>query len=295
MEGQKRKWNNYYSKDQRKKKQAYIESGMKGFLCTCNFREKECIKDAYKLLEKFESELINDDNSVAVVTKDNQQCQTSQQNNNNHDDDDDVSDALNKELDELKKQSDKSAVAKKFQYIDTGVKNCIFISTTLANPLDLAMKIFQDLDETKQGKSRFLLRLVPIQLICKANIVDIKAKSVELIEQYFTKTPKTFAIVINRHYNNSLQRSDVIETVAAMICEKNSENKADLSNPDIAIVVEIIKGHCLISIAPHYFKYKKYNLLELCNIKEETVQSSSSTTTTCDNENEPKNVDDMIN
>lgn len=103
MEGQKRKWNNYYSKDQRKKKQAYIESGMKGFLCTCNFREKECIKDAYKLLEKFETELINDDNSVAVVTKEN------------HHDDDDVSDALNKELDELKKQSDKSAVAKKFQ------------------------------------------------------------------------------------------------------------------------------------------------------------------------------------
>lgn len=66
----------------------------------------------------------------------------------------------------------------------------------MANPLDLAMKIFQDLDETKQGKSRFLLRLVPIQLICKANIVDIKAKSVELIEKYFTKTPKTFAIVI---------------------------------------------------------------------------------------------------
>lgn len=72
-----------------------------------------------------------------------------------------------------------------------------------------------------------------------------------------------------------------------MICEKNSENKADLSNPDVAIVVEVIKGHCLISIAPHYFKYKKYNLLELCNIKEETAQSS----TTCDNENEPKNVD----
>lgn len=42
-----------------------------------------------------------------------------------------------------------------------------------------------------------------------------------------------------------------------------------MTSPDIAVVVEIIKGHCLISIAPEYFKYKKYNLLELCNIKED--------------------------
>lgn len=55
-----------------------------------------------------------------------------------------------------------------------------------------------------------------------------------------------------------------------MILEKNAGNKADLKNPDIAVVVEIIKGFCLLSVAPEYYKYKRYNLLELCNIKADT-------------------------
>lgn len=63
---------------------------------------------------------------------------------------------------------------------------------------------------------------------------------------------------------------DVIESLAALISEKNSGNKADLKNPEIAVIVEVVKGLCLLSIAPDYFKYRKYNLTELCVVKDET-------------------------
>lgn len=72
----------------------------------------------------------------------------------------------------------------------------------------------------------------------------------------------------SRHSNNKVQRSEIIEELAELITKKNPGNKADLKNPEIAVVVEVIRSFCLLSIAPEYFKYKKYNLLELCNVKE---------------------------
>ncbi|XP_011311192.1 THUMP domain-containing protein 1 homolog [Fopius arisanus] len=253
MEDKKRKWNKSWG-CQKKSKQLYIDVGMTGFLCTCNFKEKECIRDAYRLLESFCSEK----NSVP------EKPETVDENV----EDEDISDALNKEIQALSAQG-KKPNEKNFQYIDTGVKNVIFMRSTLADPLELATRIIHHLDETKEPRSRFILRLIPVLGICKANIEDIKAKANDLIDKYFVQEPKTFAIVFNRHYNNSVQRNDVIEALAALIAEKNPGNKADLKNPEIALVVEIIRGHCLLSIAPEYFKYRKYNLTEICVVKEE--------------------------
>lgn len=59
MDLQKRKIN-YFQKPgnyQKKRKQFSLESGMTGFLCTCNFHEKDCIRDAYKLLHEFADEI----------------------------------------------------------------------------------------------------------------------------------------------------------------------------------------------------------------------------------------------
>lgn len=56
----KRKSRNYYNQGnyQKRSKQFNIDIGMSGFLCTCNFREKECVRDAYKLLNEYD-EIVN--------------------------------------------------------------------------------------------------------------------------------------------------------------------------------------------------------------------------------------------
>lgn len=60
--------------------------------------------------------------------------------------------------------------------------------------------------------------------------------------------------------------------MAEIILRKNPGNKADLKNPDIAVIVEVIRGICLLSIAPNYYKFKKYNLFEICN-KGESIKN----------------------
>jgi tRNA acetyltransferase TAN1 len=51
--------NNYFANrrdNHKKRKQFILEPGMTGFLCTCNFHERGCVNDAYKLLNLFADE-----------------------------------------------------------------------------------------------------------------------------------------------------------------------------------------------------------------------------------------------
>lgn len=63
MSDQKRKKNYFHNSGsyQKKRKQLNLEAGMTGFLCTCNFREKDCVRDAYKLLNEFADDIYGQD------------------------------------------------------------------------------------------------------------------------------------------------------------------------------------------------------------------------------------------
>ena len=73
--------------------------------------------------------------------------------------------------------------------------NVIFIKSTIPDTLELLTAIVKDLHETKKQKTRYLLRMLPIQVVCKAYLDDIKSKADVLFEQYFAQEPKTFSIV----------------------------------------------------------------------------------------------------
>lgn len=49
-------WNN-----SKKKFRNYLAPGMKGFLCTCNFREKDCVKESYNILNEYADEIFGSD------------------------------------------------------------------------------------------------------------------------------------------------------------------------------------------------------------------------------------------
>lgn len=249
-----------------------LETGMTGFLCTCNFREKDCVRDAYKLLNEFADEIdeLNKD-KIKICTEGSSiinEIQSPEDDEQNNSDEEDISTALSKEINQLKAESDKPIALRRFQVVNTGVKNVVFIKTTLSNPLELVSHIIKELDSTKKQRSRFLLRLLPIEAVCKAYMNDIKSVASVIFEKYFSQEPKTFSIVFNRHSNDSIHREEIINDLAEIIKKKNPGNRANLKNPELAVVVEVIRGLCLISIAPDYYKYRKYNLLEICARKQ---------------------------
>lgn len=258
--GDTRKKKKFYFRKRRNK--YFLEPGFRGFFCTCNFREKECIKEVYNLLNEYAGKLypdLADDQAPtgsAPATPDPRSDSESEE-------EADIGDLLKQEVDSMKRYSQKSLRHKRFQVVETGASNCIFIKTNLPSPEELTSAIVKDLFTTRIQKTRHVLRLLPVMATCKANLPDIMECAGRLFDKFLLKESATFAVVFNKRFNSSVSRELVIKELAEMVVMKNADNKADLKNPTLCIIVEIIKGICLLSIVENYFKYKKYNVHEL--------------------------------
>ncbi|XP_030021523.2 THUMP domain-containing protein 1 homolog [Manduca sexta] len=265
--GDARKKKKFYFRKRRNK--YFLEPGFRGFFCTCNFREKDCVKEVYNLLNEYAGklypELGAEELPASAAPTSNAPEGTS---GSDSDEETDIGDLLKREVESMKKDSQKSLKHKRFQVVETGASNCIFVKTNLPSPEELTTAIIKDLFSTRTQKTRHVLRLLPIMATCKANLPDIMECAGSLFDKYFLKEPSTFAVIFNKRFNNSVSRELIIKELADLIVLKNGDNKADLKNPGLCIIVEIIKGICLLSIVDNYFTYKKYNLNELC--KEES-------------------------
>lgn len=265
--------------DNRKKKKLYfrkrrnkyfLEPGFRGFFCTCNFREKDCVKEMYNLLNEYAGKLYPEEDGEQPASVES--VESVERSDSESENETDIGDILKHEVESIKRNSQKSLKHKRFQVVETGASNCIFIKTNLPSPEEITTAIIKDLCTTKIQKTRHVLRLLPIMATCKANLPDIMECAGKLFDKYFLKESSTFAVIFNKRFNSSASRELIIKELAELILLKNSNNKADLKNPGLCIIVEIIKGICLLSIVDNYYAYKKYNLHELG--KEEPLQES---------------------
>jgi tRNA acetyltransferase TAN1 len=146
----------FYAKQARKGSKNSIEVGDKGFLVTCNFREKDSTREVYRLLNEYYSKLHKEDEDKAAkeVTVP---------------DDGDIESQLKNEIEKTAKETKEKA--QKFQSVETGVQNLIFIKTTIDDPRSLAESIIRDLAETKVKKTKVTLRMLPVETVCKVKIL----------------------------------------------------------------------------------------------------------------------------
>lgn len=63
--------------------------------------------------------------------------------------------------------------------------------------------------------------------------------------------------------NSGVSRDVLIEALAGLIKLKNASNYADLGNPQLAVLVEIVRNVCCLSVVSDYFQLAKYNVLEV--------------------------------
>ncbi|CAD7003062.1 unnamed protein product [Ceratitis capitata] len=230
-------------------KRLYLQAGHRGFMATCNFRERDCLREAYNLLNHYADELYGPPEKNEKDPALDDAVETEENN--------DITDDLQREVDATKvKKQNRDLARQRFQAVDTGATNCIFVRTSLPDPVELGARIITDIARTREQKTRFLLRLVPVEVVCRANMVDIKNAAGELFDKYFLKKGTTFAIVFNKRYNNDLKRDDIIRDLAALVESKNIKNSVDLKQAEKTILVEVIKGLCCISVLDGYLKYK---------------------------------------
>lgn len=183
----------------------------------------------------------------------------------------DISSVLESELIAAKKARTEKRL---FQALDTQTTNCVFIKASIEDPVQLGVSIVTDIATEKVQKTKFLLRLIPVEIVCRARLTEIMEAAEPLFDKHFLKEPKTFSIVFNHRYNNDVKRDDVIRELAEIVHAKNSNNKVDLKMPQVSVIVEVIKGFCCMSVLPKYVAYKKYNLVELCTAAAPAVENA---------------------
>ena len=121
-----------------------MKEDMKGFLLTCNNREREAVREGYNLLNEYADKIFGPEIKNTDL---------------NDEDEEDIDAALDKEKATLQAVNDKARTERRFQQVESGANNCIFIKTVLESPGRLVEEIVNDLNETKVQKCRFILRL----------------------------------------------------------------------------------------------------------------------------------------
>ncbi|CAE6097978.1 unnamed protein product [Arabidopsis arenosa] len=166
---------------------------------------------------------------------------------------------------ELKELGDKSK--RRFMKLDPGCNGLVFIQMKRRDgdpsPKDIAQHAMTSAAATKKHMSRFILRLLPIEVSCYPSEEEISKAIKPLVEQYFpveTENPRKFAVLYGARANTGLDRMKIINTIAKSI---PAPHKVDLSNPEMSIVVEVVKTVCLIGVVEKYKELAKYNLRQL--------------------------------
>ncbi|CAM4522367.1 unnamed protein product [Lepidochelys kempii] len=237
-----------------------LELGMQGILITCNMNERKCVGEAYSLLNEYGDLLYGPEKFT------NQDDRLS----GSEEEEDDVEAALKKEVDQIRTSNEQKL--RRFQSVESGANNVVFIRTLGVEPEKLVHHILMDLHTTKKKKTRVILRMLPISGTCKAFMEDMKKYSETFFEPWFKAPNKgTFQIVYKARNNSHMSREEVIKELAGIVGSLNPENKVDLNNPQYTIVVEIIKNVCCLSVVKDYVLFRKYNLQEVVKSNKEEL------------------------
>lgn len=155
---------NYYKHS--KKPKNILEPGIRGFLATCNYREKDCVRECYNLLNEYADKQESESVVESDAAIESEQAQ-SQSKNAGEEEEEDISSLLEKEIKTI--TAEKKYERHRFQQVETKTLNCIFIKTTIKDHHELGVRLVRDIAETKTQKTRYVQRLWPVDA-GKANI-----------------------------------------------------------------------------------------------------------------------------
>jgi tRNA acetyltransferase TAN1 len=168
----------------------------------------------------------------------------------------DVQAALAKELEEAR--------AKRTVRYDVGMP-CLSAIASNGDPIMLISKLFRAVATDNTARTTHVEKLVPLQKTCYPTLEAITtAAEMLLIPEPLgpDSTPKTFAVVakIRGKVDESVSRSKLTSAVAALVDQ--TKHKVNLTEPDIVILVEVIRNIAGVSVVKgeEFRAFKRFNL-----------------------------------
>uniref|UniRef100_S4R8K1 THUMP domain-containing protein 1 n=1 Tax=Petromyzon marinus TaxID=7757 RepID=S4R8K1_PETMA len=189
-------------------------------------------------------------------------------------DDDDAEAALQKEVAQIKKRG--AAAQRRFRAVTSGANNVVFIRSVGVEPDTLVHGILSELAELRQSKSRHVLRVLPVTASCRAYPADVERAAEAHLPRWFAAPRRaTFQVVYKARNNGNMHREETIKAVAGVVLKLNAENHVDLTEPELTVVVEVIRAVCCLSVVRDYVRLRKYNLQEVAKATADAAEGDS--------------------
>lgn len=199
-----------------------------------------------------------------------------------------------------------------FSQIDGGLHGAVFMRVHVPG-VDLEKLVEVALREARaSGASgaRRCFRIIPVHTTCYAKLEDVTQAAISVVQKHFppailyddgsadagdksgdddTKKKTTYAIIFRSRSNSGAHRDQYIPAIASAIEKEEPRYKVNLTNPDVTLLVEIVKTICYIGTFRHYYQLARMNLQEAaCPSKPNTSKSANALT----KDNNNKDLDD---
>ncbi|KAH8117961.1 hypothetical protein DFH11DRAFT_868589 [Phellopilus nigrolimitatus] len=227
-----------------------------GVWVTCvKGREKQTVGEIYDLFEslaeeiwpteaKRSSEDLNGDSDAEEV--------------------EDLEKAVAKEVEKMRRPRKEQ----RFASCQTDTPCLVFISCKPpTDPVALVGLHMEKVEKTGITHTRSTQRLIPVSGSCDANLAEITALCKRLVTPAFESEDARvhrYKIELRIRNHNTVSREEVIKTIAQCV---PAEHKVDLAAPELFVLVEIFKSTCGISVVRDYYRYKKFNVVEVSHAK----------------------------
>ncbi|KAI8867187.1 hypothetical protein GQ42DRAFT_171947 [Ramicandelaber brevisporus] len=238
--------------------------GMRGLMVSCvRGREQQCAKEMLGLLNDYVAKLYpnaSNDKTAASSATSSSPVES-------------IEDAIARELAELQEHDQKESKQMQQLQLFPKMADCMLFIRTRApvDPVQITTAIMADILNNGQKNTRVTERVHPLAFSCNADIEAISTMAKQYLSEAIKPSeapegssgedaevkPKTYKVMPKIRLNTTVNRDELIKAIARAV---PSHAQVDLIDPDYAIIVEVFKGVCGISVLTNYNNYQRYNM-----------------------------------
>ncbi|WFD43531.1 hypothetical protein MPSI1_002193 [Malassezia psittaci] len=163
----------------------------------------------------------------------------------------------------------------RIQYLDTDTECLCFIQCSPPVSARATVdQILQEVLKTGESRSRYIQRLAPVDKLCRAEQDAIRSTATEVLSNFFSSDqPRTYRIEPRIRSHTSLSRDILISLIASCVPD-NGGHRANLTQPDVVILVEVLKNVCGVGVIENYEQMGKFNVQTVAQRGGQNVSSS---------------------
>lgn len=170
-------------------------------------------------------------------------------------------DELTREIQALRGDAaDGAGPKRRFSVAQTGCNGSVFIRFEDAS-LDPVALVDRAMEQSDSRAAPHVVRMLPVHTTCSARTPDMIAAAVApLAVPGLGGFTGTYAVQWRRRCNSEVDKAKVIDALAVAAQSVAPKATVDLKHAEAAIVAEVIKTTCCLSVLPRWREFKEYNL-----------------------------------